>query len=604
MSQHPSPLRIGCASGFWGDTNTAAFQLVKQASIDFLVFDYLSEITMSILARAMEKNPEEGYATDFVTRVMQPLLADLAQKKIRVVSNAGGINPHGCAKALQALIDAAQLSLKVAVVDGDHLLPQLDQLRMLNITEMFDGRPLPDALTSMNAYLGAGPVAQALNQGADIVITGRIADSVLALGPLIHHFSWSMEDYDRLAQGSLAGHLIECGAQCTGGNFTDWHTVPGFENMGFPIAECYADGHFIISKPEGTGGLVSVATVAEQLVYEIGDPAAYLLPDVCCDFSQVSLKAVGEHRVEVTGARGRPATSTYKVCATYRDGYRVSASFMLGGIEARRKGQVVAKAILSKVQQIMARRGAPPFTETLIEILGSEWTYGPHSRAEASREVIVRLSARHFIKETLLFLAAEIAQAATGMAPGITGIVGGRPKVTPVIRLYSFLLDKTHVIPRIHSNGHTVPVLEITTVFSDGQGSAPLTDPDAMETTEPMVCVPLVQLAWARSGDKGDYSNIGVIARQAQWLPWIYHSVNARSVRAWMAHLLDERSQVQVYALPGIHGLNFLITHALGGGGIASLRTDPQGKAFAQQLLEIPVSIPASLITSGVPAHD
>ncbi len=601
MEQKKSKIRIGCASGFWGDTNTAAFQLVKLGQLDVLVFDYLSEITMSILARAMEKNPEEGYATDFVSRVMLPLLPDIATQGIKVVSNAGGINPHSCARALQNLIDAAGLSLRIAVVDGDNLISQWNKLKTQNIHEMFDGTPLPDSMTSINAYLGAEPVARALEEGADIVITGRIVDSALVLGPLLHAFDWRMDQYDLLAQGSLAGHLIECGAQCTGGNFTDWEQVEGYENMGFPIAECGADGSFVITKPPKTGGLVTPATVGEQLVYEIGNPAAYILPDVICDFRQVCMQQDGENRVAVSGAKGYAPTSQYKVCATWRDGYRISASFMMGGIDARRKGERVAQAILDKVQNVMAKRGAPPFTETLIEILGSEWTYGPHSRMQASREVIVRLSARHFIRETLMFLASEIAQAATGMAPGVTGIVGGRPKVSPVVRLYSFLLDKSHVHANVHIGGQTLSIAP----QPDSSDSAPAKPNASLAAVlqvpvvhaANLVTVPLVRLAWARSGDKGDFSNIGVIARQAAWLPWIYASVNEQSIAAYMAHVLDpDRSRIEAYHLPGISALNFLLIHALGGGGIASLRADPQGKALAQQLLDMPVRIPADLL--------
>ena len=589
-------IRIGCAAGFWGDTNTAAFQLVKHAPIQYLVFDYLAEITMSLLAKARDKNPEEGYATDFVTRVMAPLLPEIARKGIKVVSNAGGVNPLSCARALEQIINAAGLSLKVAVVDGDDLLDRATELKQHGIVEMFDGRPLPDQLTSINAYLGAQPVRAALAAGADIVVTGRIVDSALVLGPLMHEFGWSDQDYDLLAQGSLAGHLIECGAQCTGGNFTDWESVPGYENMGFPVAECFADGRVIITKPEKTGGLVSTATVAEQLVYEIGDPAAYMLPDVICNFTQVQLTQIAENRVLVEGARGLPPSLTYKVCATYLDGYRVSASFMLGGQDARRKGERVAQAILSKVQHVMGQRGAPPFSETCVEILGSEWTYGEHGRMQDSREVVVRLTARHFIKETLMFLASEIAQAATGMAPGITGIVGGRPKVAPVIRLYSFLLNKSEVQAQIHVNGHTETVSQ-----QAGQARSEVKPVPQGEAAQVLPAnstqVALVRLAWARSGDKGNHSNIGVIARRPEYLPWLRRALTPEQVAAYFSHVLDtENGRVTRYELPGLHALNFLLENALGGGGMASLRADPQGKAFAQQLLDMPIDLPTDLL--------
>ena len=404
-------VKIGCASGFWGDTNTAAFQLVHLSDINYLVFDYLSEITMSIMAKAMMTNPEHGYALDFVSRVMTPLLKKISEKKIKVISNAGGVNPLACRDALQKAIEAQGLNLKVAVVLGDDVLPQYADLKTQNIKEMFNGDDLPQHLASCNAYLGAIPIRDALDQGADIVITGRVVDSAVALGPLMYEYKWAEDDYDKLAQGSLAGHVIECGAQCTGGNFTDWRLVEGFDNMGFPIVEVKADASFIVTKPNGTGGLVSTATVAEQIVYEIGHPQAYLLPDVSCDFSQVKLEQVGEHRVAVTGAIGRAPTQQYKVSATYPDGYRVLVSFLIAGREAPAKAQAIADAILTKCERVLALRSVPPFQEKSVEILGIESTYGANARPLESREVVVKIAVKHMFKEACMFFASEIAQA-------------------------------------------------------------------------------------------------------------------------------------------------------------------------------------------------
>jgi hypothetical protein len=368
----------------------------------------------------------------------------------------------------------------------------------------------------------------------------------------------------------------------------------GYSNMGFPIVEVESDGSFVVTKPQGTGGLISTATISEQIVYEINDPQSYILPDVIVDLTHVQLEQVGTDRVRATGAKGRAPTNTYKVSATYPDGHRVVVSFLIGGREAKAKGEAVAQAIISKCERVLAMRGAPPYSSTSIEILGTESTYGAHARYADNREVVVKIAVTHVVSEACLFFASEIAQAATGMAPGMTGIVGGRPKPSPVVKLFSLLVDKSKVNVELDIDGQRHPV-----AIPHGQAlglPAPVAAGNTAVHSGDEISVPLVDLAYARSGDKGNHSNIGVIARKPEYLPWIRAALTESAVAEYMQHVLSPDSVVKRYELTGLHALNLMLENALGGGGMASLRIDPQGKAFAQQLLDMPVLIPAALI--------
>ncbi|HEV7312444.1 MAG: DUF1446 domain-containing protein [Sphingomonadales bacterium] len=588
-------ISIGGASGFWGDSSIALPQLLEHDGLDYISFDYLAEVTMSILARARAKDPSLGYATDFVSLVERHL-PRIAERGVKLIANAGGVNPSACAEALRAKIAAAGLNLRVGVVTGDDLIAMQPELQTSR--EMFSGAAMPSRLMSLNAYLGAAPIAAALDAGADIVVTGRCVDSATVLGACIHAFGWSMSDFDSLSGGSLAGHIIECGAQATGGLFTDWQDVGDWANIGYPIAVIDADGAFDVIKPQGTGGLVSRGTVSEQLVYEIGDPAAYLLPDVSCDWRSVEIEETDNGRVRVTGARGRAPTETYKASATWQDGYRVGATWTIIGEAAASKAAKVGEAVVTRVSSLLSAAGSAPFSETSIEIIGAESSYGANSQARGAREVVLKIAAKHGDPKALELLVREFTSAGTSMAPGFTGMGGNRPKVMPLVRLFSTAVDKAIVDVQVNVEveGQVVALPDVPRPSS----ANPPVDQEPERST-PLAAtgltkVPLIELAWGRSGDKGNHANIGIIARRPEFLPYIRHALQPDVVGALFQHYAP--AEVRRFDLPGIHGLNFMLYDVLGGGGIASLRNDPQGKGYAQILLGMEIAVPADLVRS------
>ncbi len=586
-------IRIGCASAFWGDTSTAARQLVEKGELDYLVFDFLAEVTMSILARAKSKDPKMGYATDFV-RQLEPILHLIKKDEIKVLSNAGGINPNACRDMLEYAAEKSGIKLNIAIVTGDDLISELPKIKDLGITEMDRHDPIPESCLSINAYLGAPGMVQALKEGADIVITGRCVDSALVLAPLIYEFDWKYSDYDLLASGSLAGHIIECGAQCTGGNHTDWEEVQGFHDMGFPIVEVEQNGDFIVSKPDNTGGMITFGTVAEQFLYEIGNPAEYILPDVVCDFTKVTIKNIGTDLVQVSGASGSAPTDHYKVSATYMEGYRVTGTLVIGGKDSEEKGKRIANAIIRKVSDLLIQEGLEPFKRTSFDLIGTDSIYGPDHSKPNAREVVLRLIATHIEKHALVILSREMAQAATGMAAGVINYLGGRPPVSPSIHLFSFLFPKDQIMVETSFKDHTTQIAIAT-------GGGYIQKKDNVRSTlnsinDPvLIPVPLSQLAYARSGDKGNHANIGVISRKPEYLPYIQKALSSETVANYFSHVLD--GEVLSWDVPGVNGLNFLLKNSLGGGGMASMNIDPQGKSYAQQLLEYEIPIDKDLIT-------
>lgn len=446
-------IRIASGQGFWGDLPIAPVNQVKQGPIDYLVMDYLAEVTMSILQKQRMKNPKWGYARDFV-EVIEQILPDIAEKGIKVISNAGGVHPLACKdEILRIAKEQGIKGLKIAVVDGDDILPDMDKLLQSGheLKNMDTGEPVTDVkdkLLSANVYFGCRPIVDALKKGADIIITGRVTDTGLTLAPLIYEFGWEYDDYDKMAVGTIAGHIIECGAQSSGGNFTDWEKVEDFTNIGFPIIEAYPDGDFYVTKHEGTGGLVSSQTVKEQLMYEIGDPKEYITPDVVADFTSVHVEDAGKNRVKVYGIKGTKETPTYKISASYDDGYKLSATLVYSWPDALKKA-VKGAEILEK----RAKNLGLTLTEFHKEYIGyngiTEYPVDVETSAADADEIQMRVSVRGPSREELTRFGMEFAPLILTGPSGVTGFAGGRPRPSDVVAYWPALLDKKAVTPKV-----------------------------------------------------------------------------------------------------------------------------------------------------------
>ncbi len=589
-------VRIGGASGAFVDSAIAVPQLLTVPGLNYLIFDYLAEGSMGIFGRMQAANPASGFLPDFVDVHVGPYLREMKAKGVKVVANAGGLNPHGLADLLRRKAEEQGVTLKIGIVEGDDLRPRLDEIRKRGIREMFTGAPLPDKILSMNAYFGGFPIADALARGADVVLTGRVVDSALILGPLIHEFGWTPEDYDLLSAGTVAGHLLECGCQVSGGTFTDWQDVPDWAHSGFPVGECRADGSCIITKPEGTGGLVSIGTVAEQLMYEVSDPQAYIVPDVVVDFTRVTLEEDGPNRVRVSGATGYPPTSTYKVSVTYDDGWRALSLSPLIGVDAVKRAERQGAAIIERTREMLRDRNMADWRLTHTELLGTEAGYGDRARSYgASREVILKLVVEHEDKRACDLFWREQNAAIMNMSVGTTlGLIPG--VVSPITQHYSFLLDKAKAEAKVTVDGE-VRVVPVPTAggYDPARTIRPAVPAAPREpATESL---PLVALAWARSGEKGDLFNVAVIARRHEYLPYIRQALTPAAVAGWYGHFLADRNAPKVtrYEVPGIHALNFLVDESMAGGINKSPRLDSGAKGMAQQLVEFPVPVPAAL---------
>jgi hypothetical protein len=448
-------IRIANGQGFWGDSIDAPVEQVRRGPIDYLTLDYLAEVTMSILQKQRSRDPEAGYARDFVEMIGR-ILPEIAAKNVRVVANAGGLNPLACRRAVLSLAESAGITVPVAAVTGDDISGRLDEMtgRGLEFRNMDTGAPLSTVrsrVRSANAYVGAFPIAQALGRGARIVITGRCADAALALGPMIHEFGWGAEDWDRLAAGVVGGHAIECGAQGSGGNCQlDWETIPNLADAGYPILEVEPDGSLVVTKHEGTGGRVSVATVKEQLLYEIGDPAAYITPDCVADFTTIRLEQAGPDRVRFSGVQGRRATDSYKVSISYSAGFKATGWVCYAWPDAYRKAQAGGRILRERL-----RRLGMKFDAVCCEYLGASACHGipaaEPSPALAAQlpEVVLRFGVRSHDRLAVERFSKEIAPLVLNGPPSVTGLGAGRPKVEEVVAYWPTLIPKSEVRPEV-----------------------------------------------------------------------------------------------------------------------------------------------------------
>jgi hypothetical protein len=442
-------IRIGNGQGFWGDLPDGPVRLAEEGPLDYLTMDYLAEVTMSIMQKQRARNPELGYARDFIP-VMERVLPLCRDRGLRVVTNAGGIHPRGCAQALAAAARRLGIKgLRIGVVCGDDILARLTDLAAAGETfaSMDTGEPLSSVhgrVTSANVYFGAAPIVEALAAGCQVVLTGRVTDTALVLGPMIHEFGWSMADYDRLAAGIIAGHIVECGTQCTGGNFqAGWREVPDYAGIGFPVLEAWPDGTFVVTKHDGTGGRVDLRTVKEQLLYETGDPRRYITPEVTADFTSIRLIPDGADRVRVSGARGGPPTPFYKVSISYADGYKCIGQLTYGWPEALDKARLADRILRERL-----RRTGLAFEAIHTEFLGYDACHGPLAHPiEDPNEVALRIGVRTSGKAAGERFGREfIALLLTG-PPTVTGFGDGRPQPSEVIAYWPALLPKERVSP-------------------------------------------------------------------------------------------------------------------------------------------------------------
>jgi acyclic terpene utilization AtuA family protein len=590
---------VANCGGFWGDDPAAARRQVEGGPIDYLVMDYLAEVTMAILQKQRARKPDAGFPVDVLVH-LRDVLPACVERGVRIITNAGGVNPLGCRAAIESLAKDLGLAgrLKVAVVLGDDLYPNLDSLLASGeaLINMDTGQPLVairDRVLSANAYVGAAALVKALELGANVIVAGRVADAAVTLAPLIHELGWALNDWDRVAAGVVAGHIIECGAQSTGGNFTDWHLVKSFRNMGFPLVEVERDGSFVVTKHPRTGGLVTVHTVSEQILYEIGTPA-YVSPDVVARFDSVALEQEAPDRVRVTGARGEPAPGNLKVSVSYHAGWRAFGRLIVSGPDTLAKANKVAEAFWESAG------GRESYDHAIHQFVGWNGCHPPLAASEPG-EVLVQFAVRDRDERKInTRFAPQIVPRVLGTVPGISYIADqGRPRASEVVAFWPALVSRSAVSERVVIGDDEIAVGEPAALKrgpTSGSGAElPLVPrPLSLSSPERAVRVRLLKLCLARSGDKGDTANIGVIARSEAIYRWMIENLTAAFVKRHFDDVCE--GEVERHELPNLLAVNFLLHRSLGGGGTSSLLVDAQGKTYAQYLLAAEVEVPEGLI--------
>jgi hypothetical protein len=543
-------------------------------------------------------------------------LGEILARRIKIITNAGGVNPSSCAAALFAAARARGLPLRIALIEGDNITSRVPELcrEGIDFKNMETGEKLGDCadrILSANAYFGALPVVEALKYGPDIVLAGRVTDTGITLGALVHEFGWALDDYDKLGHGIVGGHIIECGAQATGGNFTDWPKVPSFMDIGFPIVEYDSDGTFRVTKQPGTGGLVSSQTIREQLLYEMGDPQVYITPDVIADFTTFRLEQEGLDRVRVSGVRGHEPTDLLKVSVSLADGFKSSGSIIISGPDAREKAEVFARVFWNRLEVELKGAKLQPVESTSTEFVGDDATHRALTPHRRPAEILLRLGARDRDRKKLAVFR-KLLPSLILSGPSGVAVTGGAPTISEVIRYWPTLIPQEVVSPSVtvlvQEKGEAKP----ERLTESGNLAWPVTggQPDPVEETEdpypaslisvfeggPEVEVSLMRLAHARSGDKGDTASIGLIGRSPECYVWLRENVTAERVWSWFKDVAC--GEVQRFLVPNLWAINFLLHESLGGGGTVSLSIDPQGKTYGPALLRCKVKVPEPLLAT------